>query len=127
MTDVTIRGIDDDIYAMFSAEARKRAIPIGELVTAVMRAFLDQTNETEQNEVSSLPSIEVSQRDLQEVEGKIGFSHIARLDFLDDVQWDLFSKKVAYFRHIGKLTVPNNFPRLAVLALCKNLGKLILR
>jgi hypothetical protein len=127
MTDVTIRGIDDEIYALFSAEARKRGIPIGELVTLVMRAFLDKTNEMEQNEINSISHIEVSFKDLNEVEGRVGFSNISKLEFMDDVTWDLFSKKVAYIRNVAKLTVPGNFPRLGVLAMCKHVVKLIMR
>ena len=45
MTDVTIRGIDDGVYSLFSAEARRRSVPIGELVTQVMRIFLEETSE----------------------------------------------------------------------------------
>ena len=45
MTDVTIRGIDDEVYASFSAEARKKNVPIGELVSQVMRIFLEETVE----------------------------------------------------------------------------------
>ncbi len=127
MTDVTIRGIDDEIYALFSAEARKRGVSIGELVTLVMRAFLDKTNEMEQNEINSISSIEVSQKDLNEVEGRVGFSSIPKVEFMDDVTWDLFSKKVAYVRNVAKLTVPGNFPRLGVLVLCKHVGKLVMR
>ena len=33
MTDVTIRGIEDDVYAKFTAEAKKRELSIGELTT----------------------------------------------------------------------------------------------
>lgn len=127
MTDVTIRGIDDEIYALFSAEARKRGIPIGELVTAVMRAFLDKTKESEQNEISSIPNLEINAKDLMGVEGMVGFSNVSRLEFLDDISWELFSKKVAYLRHISKLTIPGNFPRLAVLALSRHVGKLVMR
>jgi hypothetical protein len=36
MTDVTIRGIDDDVYSKFAAEAKRRGISIGELTTLAM-------------------------------------------------------------------------------------------
>ena len=45
MTDVTIRGIDDAVYGLFSAEARKKNIPIGDLVSQIMRIYLEESTD----------------------------------------------------------------------------------
>ncbi len=47
MADVTIRGIDDEVYARFTGEAKKRGISIGELTTIVMRALVDDPDVTD--------------------------------------------------------------------------------
>lgn len=123
MTDVTIRGIDKDVYSEFSAEARKKNVPIGELVTTVMRAFLEESSKDSQGRISYLDSLEVSQEDLEELEGTISFYHIGRLVFSNNVRWEIFSEKVSSIENVGKLTYPKSFPRLPFLTRCQTIGK----
>lgn len=125
MTDVTIRGIDDDVYSLFSAEARRRGVSIGELVTIVMRAFLDKFSGESKERISHMNSLVVSAEDLHALEGNIMFSHIGRLEFQDTVNWDIFSSKVTGLEEIGRLIVPKSFPRLALLTRCRAVGRLI--
>lgn len=125
MTDVTIRGIDDDVYASFSAEARKRSVPIGELVTVVMRAFLDESSKDAHSRISFLSSLEVSQSDLEEVNGEISFSNLGRLQFNSDVTWETFDSRVTSIEEVGRLSYPKGFPRLPLLAKCHTVGKLL--
>lgn len=125
MTDVTIRGIDDEVYSSFSAEARKRGVPIGELVTIVMRAFLDESTKESHGRISFLSSLEVSQADLAEVEREISFSNIGKLKFSSDVTWEMFSSKVMSLEEIGRLSYPDTFPRLALLSMCHDVGKFL--
>ncbi|MFW9845000.1 MAG: hypothetical protein ACFFEV_10525, partial [Candidatus Thorarchaeota archaeon] len=68
MTDVTIRGIDDSIYSLFSAEARRRSVPIGELVTQVMRIFLEETIE-KRFIVEGLDELTLTKKELESVGG----------------------------------------------------------
>ncbi len=123
MTDVTIRGIEDNVYALFSAEARKKGISIGELVTIVMRAFLDESSKEGEDRISHLNSLQVSQKDLEELEGTVSFTGIGKLEFAADVKWETFSEKVTSVDRIGKLTYPKTFPRLPFLARCRTVGR----
>ena len=72
MTDVTIRGIDDEVYATFSAEARKRNVPIGELVTQVMRIFLEETIEKTQV-IERIEDLTITKDQLESVGESIRF------------------------------------------------------
>lgn len=125
MTDVTIRGIDDEVYSLFSAEARKKGVSIGELVTVVMRAFLGETAHISQDRISDMDVLEVSEKDLKSLTEKIAFSDIAKLEFKSDVSWESFVNHVSTIEDVEKLTCPKSFPKLALLTKCKNIGKLI--
>ncbi|MFW9802490.1 MAG: hypothetical protein ACFFFC_07555, partial [Candidatus Thorarchaeota archaeon] len=72
MTDVTIRGIDDQVYSLFSAEARRRSVPIGELVTQVMRIFIEETTE-KSFRVENLDELTLTRDELVSVGGAIAF------------------------------------------------------
>lgn len=125
MTDVTIRGIDNEVYSRFSAEARKKSVSIGELVTVVMSAFLDETDIESQDRISYLDSLEVSQGDLEELDGTISFNHVGKLVFDRSVKWETFSEKVSSIENVGRVTYPKSFPRLPFLSRCRTVGRLV--
>ncbi|UCH04633.1 MAG: hypothetical protein JSW05_00280, partial [Candidatus Thorarchaeota archaeon] len=97
MTDVTIRGIDDHVYSLFSAEARKRSVPIGELVTQVMRIFLEETSERTFR-VENLDDLTLTKDELKSVGRPIGFSGIKTLTISEDVDWESFDQYVDEIR-----------------------------
>ena len=123
MTDVTIRGIDDDVYQRFSAEARKRGLPIGELVTLVMRALVEEPNDS--NRISHISNVTVNEEDLNGLDGTVSFLAISSLTFQTDVSWETFEKHVEDIEEVGRLTVPATFPRLRVLMKCRQVGRII--
>ena len=61
MTDVTIRGIEDEVYAKFTAEAKKRNLSIGELTTIVMRALVEEIGTTNYR-ISDLASLVITRK-----------------------------------------------------------------
>jgi hypothetical protein len=67
MTDVTIRGIDDDTYAEFAAEAKKRGLAIGELTTIAMRSVIAESSKC--CKIGNLEYLTVTKEDLLSVEG----------------------------------------------------------
>ncbi|MHA2081591.1 MAG: hypothetical protein ACW99H_10650 [Candidatus Thorarchaeota archaeon] len=122
MTDVTIRGIDDQVYSMFSAEARRRSIPIGELVTQVMRIFLEETSE-KVFRVENLDELTLTKEELESVGGPIGFSGIKTLTISKDVDWGLFDKYVDEIRKSKTVIIPDSLTKLQVLTKCRNVEK----
>jgi hypothetical protein len=124
VTDVTIRGIDDQVYSMFSAEARRRSIPIGELVTQVMRIFLEETSE-KVFRVENLDELTLTKDELESVGGPIGFSGIKTLTISKDVDWELFDQYVDEIRKSKTVVIPDSLTKLQVLTKCRNVDKVI--
>ena len=124
MTDVTIRGINDNVYSMFSAEARRRSVPIGELVTQVMRIFLEETSE-KVFRVENLDELTLTKEELESVGGPIGFSGIKTLTISKDVDWELFDKSVDEIRKSKTVVIPDSLTKLQVLTKCRNVDKIV--
>ena len=126
MTDVTIRGIEDEVYSAFSAEARKRGVPIGELVTQVMRIFLEESSE-KHLVVDSVDDLTLTRDELESVGGPIVFRGVKTLTIDDSVSWDLFDKYVDEIRKSKTVSIPRSLTRLQVLTKCKNVGEVVRR
>jgi len=116
---VTIRGIDDDIYAKFAAEAKKRGVPIGELATQVMRDLVEK-GATPVYKIEGLENISVSKRDLKSLDGIVRFSNIEVLEFEDDVDWDVFKDKVERIEDVENVVIPRNLSKFQVLTKARN-------
>ncbi len=124
MTDVTIRGIDDSVYSLFSAEARRRSVPIGELVTRVMRIFLEETDE-KRFTIEGQDELTLTKDELESVGGPIGFSGIKTLTISDDIDWELFDKYVDEIRKSKTVIIPDSLTKLQVLTKCRNVDKIV--
>jgi hypothetical protein len=117
MTDVTIRGIDDDVYAKFTAEAKKRELSIGELTTIVMRALVEDISTTNYR-IGNLTSLSVSRKDLESLKGPVMFQNIKTLDFADDIDWEMFDRSVMSIKNCAKVLIPPTLTRFQVLTKC---------
>ena len=124
MTDVTIRGIEDEVYSQFSAEARKRSIPIGELVTQVMRIFLEETSE-KRYEIKDTDEVTVTRGELESVGGPIAFIGIKVLTIEEDLDWALFAKYIDEIVNCKTVVIPKTLSKLQVLTKCRNVGKVV--
>ena len=124
MTDVTIRGIEDEVYSQFSAEARKRSIPIGELVTQVMRIFLEETSE-KRYEIKDTDEVTVTRGELESVGGPIAFIGIKVLTIEEDIDWTLFAKYIDEIVNCKTVIIPKTLSKLQVLTKCRNVGKVV--
>jgi hypothetical protein len=124
VTDVTIRGIDDAVYSLFSAEARRRSVPIGELVTQVMRIFLEETSE-KQYTIESIDELTITKDELESVGGPIAFRGVKTLTIDDDVDWEIFDKYVDEIRKSKTVIIPRSLSKLQVLTKCKSVDKVV--
>ena len=124
MTDVTIRGIEDGVYSLFSAEARRRGTPIGELVTQVMRIFLEETDE-KRFTVEGIDELTLTREELESVDGPIAFSNVKVLTIKDDIDWELFDKSVDEIRKSKTVVIPKSLTKLQVLTKCRNVDKVV--
>jgi hypothetical protein len=117
MTDVTIRGIDDDVYAKFTAEAKKRELSIGELTTIVMRALVEELGTTNYR-ISDLASLVITRKDLESLKGQVMLHRIKKLEFADDVDWELFDRTVMSIKSSSIVLIPKSITRFQVLTKC---------
>ena len=125
MTDVTIRGIDDEIYRRFSAEARNRGIAIGKLVTQAMSNLLE-VKPMENYKIENIDEeLIVSKNDLESLLKPVIFKNISKLTFTEDVDGPTFIAYVEKMQNIEELKVPNTLTKLLILAKSKNVGKII--
>jgi len=122
MTDVTIRGIDDDVYAKFTAEAKKRELSIGELTTIVMRALVEEIGTTNYR-ISDLASLVITRKDLESLKGQVMLHRIKKLEFADDVDWDLFDRTVMSIKSSAIVLIPQSITRFQVLTKCNMVGE----
>jgi hypothetical protein len=125
VTDVTIRGIDDQVYSLFSAEARRRSIPIGELVTQVMRIFLEETSE-KRFTVEGQEFLTLTRDELESVGGPIAFSNIKTIKISDDIDWEMFNQYVDEIRKSKTVIIPKSLTKLQVLTKCRNVDDIIM-
>src|SRR4030042_4851055 len=117
MTDVTIRGIDDDVYAKFTAEAKKRELSIRELTTIVMRALVEELGTTNYR-ISDLASLVITRKDLESLKGQVMLHRIKKLEFADDVDWELFDRTVMSIKSSSTVLIPKTITRFQVLTKC---------
>jgi len=122
MTDVTIRGIEDDVYAKFTAEAKKRDFSIGELTTIVMRALVEEIGTTNYR-IGSLNALLVTRKDLESLSGPVLFYDIKTLEFADDIDWELFDRNVMSIKRSGKVLIPPSLTKFQVLTKCSAVGE----
>jgi len=147
LTDVTIRGLDDQIYNQFSGEARKRGVSIGELTTQAMAQFLQGNRMPEMDKVQAFRflsdsfkkegeslltiagprELTVSRRDLQETGQPIVFFGIQKLVFEDDVTREFLDEFVRSIVGCKIVEFPNGLPKLYIHSKCVNIGEIIIR
>jgi hypothetical protein len=119
MTNVTIRGIDDETYLRFSAEATLRGMSIGDLATQAMRNFLDQ-NKGPVYRIWNLENLVVSRNDLESIDGQVVISNIENLIFEADVDWPLIRDRVQSIENVERLVIPKGVSKFQMLTRVKN-------
>jgi hypothetical protein len=124
MTDVTIRGIDDETYAQFAAEAKKRGLAIGELATIAMRSVIEDSSQPS-FKIGDLEGLSVSKTDLESLEAPVTLDNIELLDFDETVDWSTFKKHVKEIKNIELLRLPRTLSKFQVLTRCKNVEVIV--
>jgi hypothetical protein len=121
MADVCIRGVDDDVYARFAAEAKKQGKAIGELATEVMRGVIDK-EASPSYRIKDLDMLTVSKTDLESVDGPVIFEDIRMLTFDDDVTWLVFNGHVEMIRDVAMINLPKTLSKFQVLTKSKDVA-----
>ncbi|UCG02903.1 MAG: hypothetical protein JSW11_02725 [Candidatus Heimdallarchaeota archaeon] len=130
LKNVTIRGIDSEIYDQFSHKIRSLRMNLGEAITKMMNDILVDLNDSldhlpalrarttfdkyalDRLSINHYDRLKIGRADLEEANAKITFTHIDRLTFLPDVTQEVFSRYVRSVSHCGTVRMPSIFPKL---------------
>ena len=131
LKNVTIRGIDSDVYEEFSTNIKSLNRNIGEAVTQMMKDILQDFDGTfptlssrrslgklqgKTARISHHDRLSISKRDLQEAGLVFSFRHIDKLIFEPDVDLETFNKHVRDIRHCSRVRIPDFLPKLVLLS-----------
>ncbi|MFX0211670.1 MAG: hypothetical protein ACFFDT_37180 [Candidatus Hodarchaeota archaeon] len=130
LKNVTIRGIDSDIYDQFSHKIRNLRMNLGDAITKMMKDIIVDLDESlddlpalrirttfknfalERLSINHYDRLKIGRADLEEANAKISFSHIGKLTFLPDVTREVFTRYVKSVSHCGIVRMPSIFPKL---------------
>ena len=148
--DVTIRGVDSDLYDRAAEIARRTGKTIGEVINEALGLFIDLTEGIRSGiqplvdsakeagrkigegltsavptVISDLEEIEVTKTDLEQFGRRVVFQNIDRLVFADDVDAETFDRYVALIRNCDEVRPPKGVSKLLVLSKCRRVERLI--
>lgn len=124
ITDVTIRGIEDEVYARFAAEAKKRGVPIGELTTTVMMNLVDEERKPSYR-IGNLEDLSVSKTDLESMDAPVVFANIETLEFESDIDWPVFKAQVQSIDNVETVKVPRSLSKFQVLTKSRTVEEVV--
>ena len=123
MTNVTIRGIDDQTYLKFSAQATLQGVSIGELTTRAMNALLDK----EQGpiyRIGNMEDISINRNDLESLDGVVIFQNLERLTLEEDIDWPIVQERIRSIENVEMLVIPKSVSKFQILTKARNVEKI---
>ena len=132
---VTIKGVDKELYDKALQLSREMGITVGELVNKSLKAFIslvDVTNKAVTSMaqalsesgrafvegakgvrvISNIDELTVTREDLESLDSQVTFRGIKRLIFNNDVTWELFNSKVSSIVMCDEVVLPKTIPKL---------------
>jgi post-segregation antitoxin (ccd killing protein) len=119
MTNVTIRGIDDQTYLKFSAQATLEGVPIGELTTRAMQAYLEK-DQGKVYRIGNMEDIAINRNDLESLDGAVVLQNIERLTLMDDLDWPLVNEHIRSIDNVETLVLPKGISKFQMLTKARN-------
>jgi hypothetical protein len=114
MTDVTTRGIEDEIYSKFAAEAKRRRASICELTTTATISFISESTGPSYR-IGDVEALSVSRTDLESLGGPVTLENNDMLESDETVDWPTFSWQVKEINKVDILIVPKGLSKFQVL------------
>ncbi|MFW9778361.1 MAG: hypothetical protein ACFFE8_05855 [Candidatus Heimdallarchaeota archaeon] len=134
LKNVTIRGVDSDVYETFSNKIKMLDMTIGDAITKMMRDIVVNLDETftdpdlksplssrtliglEKVAVSHHKKLEINAKDLVDANSQISFAHIGSLKIGPDVTKNLFMRYIRNISHCKEVQLPGILPKLLLLS-----------
>ena len=132
---VTIKGVDKELYDKALQLSREMGITVGELGNKSLKAFISLVDVTNKavtsmaqalsesgkafvegakgvSVISNIDELTVSREDLESLDSQVTFRGIKRLIFNNDVTWELFNSKVSSIIMCDEVVLPKTIPKL---------------
>ncbi len=149
----TIRGLDPELYGKFSRIAKEIGKNVGELMNEAMKTLITAveigkevgkagikatvTTVREASEavkeaanvevISGVEELEVGKEDLEALQKPAIFTGMRRLEFSDNVSWDLINEKVKAIKLVDEVVVPKHIPRILIAKKCSLVKRIRVR
>ena len=128
-----ISNLDEETYNLLQAKASRLGLEGGTFLNELMHQASFKSGDGGLPELSSkdikhlmrdagyikvehLTHMHVTSKDLEDLEHRIKFSHIKRVEFDKEIDVDLFNNKVKSINHCGTVVFPAGFSRLHAFA-----------
>lgn len=130
--NVTIRGLDADVYRDFASLSKSLGKNIGEVVTSLMDSFLAEQGATrtfsfkaggrteEELLIEDMDYLKITNKDLVTSKRKVRFDEIKELVFSEDVEFSAFDKFVVQISDCDTVRFPETLPKLLAISKCKD-------
>ncbi len=122
MTNVTIRGIDDQTYLKFSARATLEGVAVGELTTRAMNEYLEK-DLGKIYRIGNLEDISINRKDLESLDGVVILQNIERLTLEDDLDWPLVNERIRSIENVETLVLSKGVSKFQILTKARNVEK----
>ncbi|KAF5069863.1 hypothetical protein DSECCO2_228610 [anaerobic digester metagenome] len=122
MTNVTIRGIDDQTYLKFSARATLEGVAVGELTTRAMNEYLEK-DQGKIYRIGNLEDISINRKDLESLDGVVILQNIERLTLEDDLDWPLVNERIRSIENVETLVLSKGVSKFQILTKARNVEK----
>ncbi len=142
--DVTIRGLDSELYRRASEIAKRMGVSVGEVFNEALRTFIaivdgvtsafepiaqgigggiSRVISRETVPIAGLDELEVNDRDFEELGKKVIFSDIGRLTL--NVSKENFERYVVLIKECEEVVIPQTIPKLLVLSRARGVKRLV--
>ncbi len=148
LKDVTIRGLNPELYNSVAELSRRLGISIGEVMNEAMKLLLDVRGELMTGlsplmegirsagkalgegisnlapiPISGVEEVELSREDFERFGRRVLITDIKRLVISQDVDEGTLEKYVAVIRNCDEVSFPRSISKLLALSKCRNVGK----
>ncbi len=142
--DVTIRGLDSELYRRASEIAKKMGVSVGEVFNEALRTFIaivdgvtsafepiaqgisggiSKVIPKEAVPIAGLDELEINDEDLEELGKRVIFSDIGKLTL--NVSKENFERYVVLIKGCDEVIIPSKIPKLLVLSRARGVKRLV--
>ncbi len=138
---ISIRGIDKELYHKIGLFAKETGMTIGEVINNAMATFLGTLEEIRISGkeliegfqkgmnmyIGDIEELTIERGDLENVDTSVVFRNIKKLKFTDDIDQELFNRKIKRLINIDELIIPEKLSKFQVLSRSIGIKRLSMR